>query len=65
MSLKNINAFCNTLAKSDWDFIQEENDIEKAYDNFYSEITATAEISFPLKTVKIAKTSKVPWMTPF
>ena len=64
MSSKNINAFCDLLAKSDWDFIQEENDITKAYDNFYNKITATAEISFPLKVVKVAKTFKVPWMTP-
>ena len=58
MSPQNINAFCETLAKSNWDFIQEENDIIKAYDNFYNKITATAEISFPLKVVKVAKTSK-------
>ena len=33
-------------------------------DNFYNKITATAEISFPLKLFKVAKTFKVPWMTP-
>ena len=52
MSTKNINAFCEVLAKSDWDFILEENDTTKAYENFYSRINATADISFPLKLVK-------------
>ena len=61
MSPQNINAFCESLARSNWDFIQEENDIIKAYDNFYNKITATAEISFPLKVVKVAKNFKVPW----
>ena len=55
MSSKNINAFCETLAKSNWDFILEENDIVKAYDNFYNKITATAELSFPLKLVTTKK----------
>ena len=50
--LKNINAFCETLEKSDWDFILDENDINKAFENFYSRINATADISFPLKHVK-------------
>ena len=52
MSTKNINAFCETLKKSDWDFILEENDITKAFENFYSKINATEYISFPLKYVK-------------
>ena len=64
MSSKNITAFCDLLTKSNWDFIQEENDITKAYDYFYEKINATAEISFPLKVVKVAKSFKVPWMTP-
>ena len=55
MSIKNINAFCKTLAKSNWDFIQEENEVIKAYDNFYNKITATAELSFLLKLVKTYK----------
>ena len=58
MSPQYITAFCESLAKSNWDFIQEDNDITKAYDNFYNKITATAEISFPLKVVKWQKTSK-------
>ena len=65
MSIKNINAFCETLSRSDWDFIQEENDVTKAYNYFYSKINATAEISFPLKLVKNTKKfNKFPWMTP-
>ena len=63
MSLKNINAFCKTLPKSNWDIIREENEVIKAYDNFYNKITATAELSFPLKLVKTTKVKKVPWMT--
>ena len=55
MSTKNINAFCETLEKSDWDFILEENDITKAFENLYSRINATADISFPLKHVKKKK----------
>ena len=59
MSIKNINAFCETLTRSDWDFIQEENDVTKAYNYFYSKINATAEISFPLKLVKVKKHTKL------
>ena len=44
MSAKNINAFCETLAKSNWDFILEENDVTTAFKNFYSRINATADI---------------------
>ena len=58
MSTKNINAFCEILSRSSCDFIQEENYIIKAYDNFYSKITATAEILFPLKLVKAKKHTK-------
>ena len=65
MSLKNINAFCESLSKSDWDFIHAEKDVIKAYDYFYSKVNATAEISFPLKIVKRnKKLNNVPWMTP-
>ena len=46
MSNKNIKAFCDTLANSDWDFILEEKDVNKAYENFYSRINATSDISF-------------------
>ena len=46
MSSKNINAFCDTLARSDWDFIQVENDIEKAYDNFYKKLLQQLKFHF-------------------
>ena len=64
MSYKNINGFCETLAKSDWAFILETNDVNKAYGNFYSRVNATADISFPLKIIKDKKINKAPWMTP-
>ena len=64
MSLKNINAFCEILSKANWDSIHEENEVIKAFDNFYNKITDTAELSFPLKLVKTKKVNKVPWMTP-
>ena len=64
MSTKNINAFCETLAKSEWDFILETNDVNQAYENFYSRVNATADISFPLKYAKPKKNNKAPWMTP-
>ena len=64
LSTKNIKAFCDTLANSDWDFILEEKDVNKAYENFYSRINATADISFPLKMTKEKKINKAPWMTP-
>merc|ERR1712059_176215 len=62
MSPKNVTAFYNILSKSNWDFIQGETEITKAYDYFYEKVNATAEISFPLKDVKVVKTSKAPWM---
>ena len=55
MSNTNINAFCETLSKSDWDFILKTNEVTKAYENLYAKINATADISFPLKSAKIKK----------
>ena len=49
LTKKNIDIFCNTLSNSNWDFVLENNDVQKSFDYFYDKINETADFAFPLK----------------